>query len=288
MSTAMLTLKPTATVRLFPRLRRRAMPSDAIRDLIAGYRDFRAAHFDARRDARARDGGASGARCVRSTLRELSERGQNPRALVVACCDSRADPAIVFDTAPGDVFVVRNVANLVPPYTGVDFGHHGTCAAVEYSVAHLEVPLIVVMGHTQCGGAAAGLRKYGGDPNGDPAVFAANEATGEGFIGSWVALTKTSVREVCEKYDPDIRARMLEHELVRNSVRNLATFPFVRERMDKGTLEVIGAVFNVFDGTLTILDAETGEFVAPDIFDDDARASGGDDVAPDAKRAKAA
>ena len=184
--------------------------------------------------------------------------------------------------------MVRNVANLVPPYTGVDFGHHGTCAAVEYSVAHLEVPLIVVMGHTQCGGAAAGLRKYGGDPNGDPAVFAANEATGEGFIGSWVALTKTSVREVCEKYDPDIRARMLEHELVRNSVRNLATFPFVRERMDKGTLEVIGAVFNVFDGTLTILDAETGEFVAPDIFDDDARASGGDDVAPDAKRAKAA
>ena len=119
-------------------------------------------------------------------------------------------------------------------------------------------------------------------------MFAANEATGEGFIGSWVALTKTSVREVCEKYDPDIRARMLEHELVRNSVRNLATFPFVRERMDKGTLEVIGAVFNVFDGTLTILDAETGEFVAPDIFDDDARASGGDDVAPDAKRAKAA
>ena len=264
------------------------MPSDAIRDLIAGYRDFRAAHFDARRDARARDGGASGARCVRSTLRELSERGQNPRALVVACCDSRADPAIVFDTAPGDVFVVRNVANLVPPYTGVDFGHHGTCAAVEYSVAHLEVPLIVVMGHTQCGGAAAGLRKYGGDPNGDPAVFAANEATGEGFIGSWVALTKTSVREVCEKYDPDIRARMLEHELVRNSVRNLATFPFVRERMDKGTLEVIGAVFNVFDGTLKILDAETGEFVAPQKFEDDAGAAGGEDVAPDAKRAKAA
>lgn len=222
---------------------------EAMKDLVRGYRNFELRKNDT-------DGGLGVA------LKDLAERGQRPSTLVVACCDSRADPAIVFATSPGEVFVVRNVANLVPPFSGVDGAHHGTCAAIEYAVVHLKVKLILVMGHTQCGGAAAALRKYGNGANSDPKVFGANEATGEGFIGSWVSLAERSVCEVCDKYDPDIRGRMLEFQLVRQSVSNLATFPFVRSRIESGELDIRGSVFNVFDGTLRILQPD-GSFAPP-------------------------
>ena len=255
-----------------------------MRDLIAGYRSFRAAHFDDRSPSQSERATTSE---IPSTLRQLSEYGQNPRALVVACCDARADPAIVFDTAPGDVFVLRNVANMVPPYTGVDGAHHGSCAAVEYSVVHLRVPLVLVMGHTQCGGAAAGLRKYGNGPNADPETFAMNEETGEGFIGSWVALARESVCAVCEKYDPDIRARMLEYELVRQSVKNLMTFPFVRSRVEAGELEIAGAVFSVWDGTLKVLQPD-GSFASPadEVTEEKPRESDVEATTPAAKRSR--
>lgn len=222
---------------------------EAMSDLVRGFRKF---------ESRKNDAGEG----LGDAMKDLAERGQRPRALVVACCDSRADPAIVFATSPGEVFVVRNVANLVPPYSGIDAGHHGTCAAIEYAVVHLGVKLILVMGHTQCGGAAAALRKYGNGINSDPTVFGTNEATGEGFIGSWVSLAERSVCEVCNLFDPDIRGRMLEFQLVRQSVENLTTFPFVRTRMESGELDVRGSVFNVFDGTLRILRAD-GSFLAP-------------------------
>jgi carbonic anhydrase len=255
---------------------------EAMRDLVRGYKTFRAAHFS---DDAGRGNGTTGTSSVKDTLRELSERGQAPSALVIACCDSRADPAIVFATSPGEVFVVRNVANLVPPYTGVDGAHHGTCAAIEYSVQHLRVPLILVMGHTQCGGAAAALKKYGNGPNADAGFLGANEETGEGFIGSWINLAERVVCEVCEEHDPDIRARMLEFELVKNSVKNLHTFPFIAERVKAGELEIRGAVFNVFNGTLKILQPN-GRFVTPKDEDASDKSASADVAPPEAKRAR--
>ena len=251
------------------RTRARAMssPEREFERLLDGHRAFRRAHFAA----------SDGATDVPRALRALSERGQRPRALVVACSDSRADPAIVFDTGPGDVFTIRNVGSLVPAYAGLDGGHHGTCAATEYATVHLEVPVILVMGHTQCGGAAAGLRKYGNGPDADASVFGVNETTGEGFIGAWVALAEDAVRRVCERHDPGVRARMLEYVLVRQSVQNLLTFPFVKRRVDRGELVVKGAVFNVWDGTLEVLRAD-GSF---EQLDDDA-----EDARGEAKRAK--
>jgi carbonic anhydrase len=234
--------------------------SRAVVELLDGYRSYRAAHFDdASRACEDVD--------VRATLDALAREGQSPRALVVSCCDSRADPALVFDARqPGEIFVARNVANLVPPYEGVDDAHHGTLAALEYAVAHLRVPLVVVMGHTRCGGVAAGMKKYDDGPESDPDAFAVNEATGEGFIGSWVALTRETVRRTRKQTEGwkgmsnDERARVLERELVKQSVKNVASFPFVASRLANGDLAVMGAIFCIADGTLSTLNEDTGEF----------------------------
>ena len=150
-------------------------------------------------------------------------------------------------------------------------GQHDAELLLSYlTVPYLRVPLVVVMGHTRCGGVAASLQKYDDGPACDPHAFEANEATGEGFIGNWVALARETTRRTSRETEgwremsASERARALERENVKQSVKNVETFPFVASRVASGDLIVAGAVFDVADGTLRTLDDDTGEFTRVD------------------------
>ncbi len=167
--------------------------------------------------------------------------------MVIACSDSRVDPAQIFDTLPGEIFVVRNVAALVPPFeTGG--GLHGVSAALEFAVTKLEVAEIMVLGHGACGGCAAALS----------GAFAGAEPGEGGFIGKWVSLldeARETVKAKCGDSGPEA-AREMELEGVRTSIANLRTFPFVRDRLADGTLAIHGAYFAISDGVLHVMNAE--------------------------------
>lgn len=207
--------------------------SSAFEALLTGYQRFR----------------ASGWREQRERWAALSE-GQTPQVMVIACSDSRVDPSQIFDTSPGEIFVVRNVAALVPPYE-VGGGRHGVSAALEFAVTQLEVPEIVVMGHGACGGVAAALSQR----------FASAEPGEGGFIAAWIQLLDDARRRVVERYGegPDA-LRQLEFESVRLSLENLKSFPFIRPRIAAGKLKIHGALFAIADGVLHVLDEKTGEF----------------------------
>ena len=201
-------------------------------DLVRGYHRFRDRDYT-RQHARWMD---------------LAE-GQSPRVMVIACADSRTDPALVFDAAPGEIFVVRNIAALVPPFEEGG-GRHGVSAAIEFAVNQLEVPEIVIMGHGSCGGVNAALtQNFAGLPNGEG-----------GFIGHWVDLLDTARdRIVAEHGHGDEATRELELETVRVSLTNLRTFPRVAEREAAGQLTLRGAYFAIRDGVLWVMD-ESGTF----------------------------
>ncbi|RDE06180.1 carbonic anhydrase [Sphingomonas aracearum] len=201
-------------------------------DLIGGYHRFR-------------DTGWTG---QRARWTELAE-GQSPRVMVIACSDSRVDPAQVFDTSPGEIFVVRNVANLVPPFEN-DSGRHGVSAALEFAVTQLEVTDVVVMGHGSCGGVGAALSRRFSDA-----------APGEGgFIAHWVdMLDEARERIVAEHGTGPDAVRAMEHETVRVSLANLRTFPFVPEREAAGKLRLHGAWFAIAQGELHVM-GEDGAF----------------------------
>lgn len=176
---------------------------------------------------------------ARAEYEALALRGQKPHTLIVACSDSRADPALIFDAAPGELFVVRNVANLVPPYQ--PDGHlHGVSAALEFGVKVLEVSRIVVMGHALCGGVAA-MR------TGAPAICA-------DFVAPWVGQGVPAVRRACEAWPADVE-RASEEAVVRLSIENLRTFPWIAEREADGRLRLTGLHFGIADGALTALTA---------------------------------
>lgn len=203
-------------------------------ELIGGYHRFRTEGWSQQR----------------ARWAELSE-GQSPQVMVIACSDSRVDPAQIFDTSPGEIFVVRNVANLVPPYeTGG--GRHGVSAALEFAVTQLEVPEIVVMGHGACGGAHAALTQR-----------FANAENGEGgFIAHWVDMLEGArARILAEHGEGPAAVRAMEQETVRVSIANLRTFPFVAEREAAGKLTIHGAYFAIADGVLHVM-GEDGTFGA--------------------------
>jgi carbonic anhydrase len=177
--------------------------------------------------------------------------GQAPKVMVIACSDSRVDPATIFGTRPGEVFVVRNVANLVPPYEP-DGGRHGVSAALEFAVTALGVEEIVVLGHGMCGGVNAALTGALSDA-----------APGQGgFVAGWISLLdEPRARVVAEHGVGDAGQHALEQEGVRTSMGNLMTFPFVRSRVEAGTLTIHGAVFAITDGKLRVL-GENGVFEA--------------------------
>lgn len=175
--------------------------------------------------------------------------GQSPKVMVIACSDSRVDPATIFGSRPGETFVVRNVANLVPPFeTGG--GRHGVSAALEFAVTKLGVEEILVLGHGACGGISAALTR-------SPADAVPGEG---GFVANWISLLdEARDRVVAEHGIGDDGQRALEQEGVKVSIANLLTFPFVRERVDAGTLAIHGAVFAISDGKLRVMD-ESGQF----------------------------
>jgi carbonic anhydrase len=171
--------------------------------------------------------------------------------MIVACCDSRVDPATIFSAGPGELFVLRNVANLVPPWEPHG-DYHGTSAALEFAVTGLEVEHIVVMGHGQCGGIGAFLEGLHSD--GSP----------RGFIGKWMSLLNAArghaLRTASESSPAELQ-RAVEEEGIRQSLENLKTFPFITERVADGRLQLHGAWFAIATGQLTALDPASNAFV---------------------------
>lgn len=182
---------------------------------------------------------------------ELGENGQTPKIMLIGCCDSRVSPEVIFDARPGEMFVARNIANLVPPYQPDD-QLHGTSAALEYAVQALRVEHIVVLGHGRCGG----IRAFADD---------SQTALSPGdFIGKWITLIgpaaqRTGGRGRNESFE-DYLAR-LELASIQQSIENLRTFPCVRILEEKGRLQLHGAFFAVHTGVLMILDPATGQFI---------------------------
>ncbi|MET0241469.1 MAG: carbonic anhydrase [Sphingobium sp.] len=182
---------------------------------------------------------------------ELSE-GQSPRVMVIACSDSRVDPSQIFDTNPGEIFVVRNVAALVPPFETTP-GHHGVSAALEFAVQVLKVNEIVVMGHGLCGGCKAALTQE---------LREAPLGRG-GFVANWIEMLDDAREKVVAIHGEDHgrdALRDMECEAVKVSLANLRSFPCVQEKEANGTLKLIGSRFGIADGVLHILDETTGEF----------------------------
>ncbi len=172
--------------------------------------------------------------------------GQSPKTMIVGCADSRVDPSTIFAAAPGELFVVRNVANLVPPCVPPSASLHGTSAALEFAVTALGISDIVVMGHGGCGGVAASLAGADRQPVGQ-------------FIAPWVSLLDEARGRVLSD-SPEDRQTALEHEGVRQSLKNLRSFPFIADAVDDGRLGLHGAWFAIGTGELHWLNTETGTF----------------------------
>lgn len=167
---------------------------------------------------------------------ELYAKGQSPKTLVIACSDSRVDPSILLGTAPGEIFVIRNVANLVPVFD-CDMSHcHGTSAALEYAVRHLKVENIIVLGHSQCGGIKTLVEEHNHNHN---------------FIDTWLEIADTpEMRRLCQKHDNEEACSLCEKEAIRISMNNLMTFPFVAEVCREQRLKIYGWYFDLQHGKL--------------------------------------
>lgn len=183
-----------------------------------------------------------------SRYRELSERGQSPEVMVIGCCDSRVSPEVIFDAGPGELFVVRNVANLVPPYAP-DETAHGVSAALEFAVQVLRVKHIVVLGHAQCGGIKA-------------LVEPAEPLSPGDFIGRWMSLLHPTVEQTPRGAAEALAdfATRLEQRAVKTSLDNLMTFPCISVLVERGKLNLHGAYFGVARGSLAVLNPATGTF----------------------------
>ncbi len=205
--------------------------------LLAGYRNFMSGRFQTETER----------------YRELARDGQTPETLVIACCDSRSAPEIIFDAGPGELFVLRNVANLVPPYEP-DGQYHSTSAALEFAVQALKVKNIVVMGHGRCGGIKAALA-----PDAKPL------SPGD-FIGRWMNLLAPAAESVSSNtmMTATERQTSLERISIRYSIANLRTFPCIKILEDKGRLTLHGAWFDISTGELWAMNRETGDFERPE------------------------
>lgn len=196
--------------------------------LLDGYRQFRQAHLD-----------------EQAGLYRRLAKGQNPGVMMIACADSRVDPSAIFNAGPGELFVLRNVANLVPPYE-MGGGYHGTSAAIEFAVEYLKVRDIVIMGHGQCGGIAASLSA---------------QPVGQ-FIAPWVEMI-SSTRDAVLENNPDADAatlqQVLEFDAIGHSLQNLQSFPFVQAALDAGRIRLHGAWFSIASGELRWL-SHTNQF----------------------------
>lgn len=189
-------------------------------ELLAGYQRFKNGYFSENREK----------------LRQLAEE-QKPKHVLITCCDARMEPARIFDTEPGQMFVIRNVANLVPPFE-IEGSYHGTSAALEYAITVLEIPELIVLGHSRCGGIRA-------------LVLDSKKLPQDTFISRWMSI----VAPVAELANPNrlhdhATFNFCEQAAVGYSLRNLMTFPFIRERVEAGTLTLKGWHYNILTGSL--------------------------------------
>ena len=199
--------------------------------LIAGYRKFKSGRWPEERNL----------------YETLARKGQSPEYLVISCSDSRADPATIFNAGPGELFVVRNVAGIVPPFEP-DSGYHGTSAAIAFAVMQLQIKQILVLGHAQCGGIAAAI----------DGTLAADIP----FLKNWIALIGPALEHSAHIHDSAARHVAMERDCVRLSLENLMTFPFVAERVRDGRVRLNGARFGIADGRLEVFDPAAGGFAA--------------------------
>ena len=198
--------------------------------LIEGYREFRAGDFPVQK----------------ALYEELGTKGQKPKVMLIACSDSRADPSDIFNAYPGEMFVLRNVANIVPPVDPTE-GYHGTSAAIEFAVNVLKVEALVVMGHEACGGIAGCLAGMGHDPD-------------AGYVGKWVSIINDVRDRVLARNLPEDQVTFeMELEGVRQSLTNLMSFPFVRDAVESGRLSLQGAYFSIIKAHL-LMSNENGDF----------------------------
>lgn len=207
---------------------------DELVRFLAGFKRFRSKYFEGKN----------------SLYRKLSQNGQTPKTLIIGCSDSRVDPAILLSAAPGELFVVRNVGNLVPPFEEKP-GFHGVSSAIEFAVVNLKVENVVILGHRQCGGIRALMS---GVHNPAPS-----------FISSWVSIAEEAKQSVMEKYagaDNETLCAHCELESIRISMKNLRTFPFVQQAIEERQMNIIGAYFDLEDGRLLGLNETTGTFAA--------------------------
>ncbi len=196
--------------------------------LTDGYKVFRDGDFEAKR----------------GTYEDLVDQGQKPKVALIACSDSRVDPAIVMQADPGDLFIVRNVANLVPPYER-EGNYHGTSAALEYAVQHLGVEHVIILGHAHCGGIHS--------------LFEENSSDGEGdfFVPPWMSLVKSAylrVQGTMPDASDEVKARVCEQSAVLVSLENLMTFPCIQERVSAGQLRLHGWYIDIRSCSLQIYD----------------------------------
>jgi carbonic anhydrase len=206
---------------------------NVIEQLIAGYHRFRGGYYEANRER----------------LVDLARQGQSPKVAVIACCDSRVDPAVITDSQPGELFVIRNVANLVPPCEGEGIWH-GTSAALQFAVCGLEVEHLIVLGHARCGGIRSLLE---GRENEDE----------DRFIAAWMSIADEARQRALTRSDLqtfDERAHACELDAIAISLDNLQTFPWIRERMEQNRLQIHGWYYDILSGELLQRERNGGGF----------------------------
>jgi len=209
--------------------------SEKIKYLINGYHQFRKEYFST----------------DDSLYKDLSEQGQSPRFLIVACSDSRVDPAIVLNCKPGDLFVIRNVANLIPPYEK-DTGYHGTSAALEFGICGLQIRHLIVMGHSQCGGIRALMNRN-------------KEEELHSFVSKWMELAEEAKQEALSAAASlpfDEQVDLCSRAAVVHSIENLKSFPWIKERLEMKTLFLHGWHFNIAAGEISVYDPTVKQFKA--------------------------
>ena len=199
-------------------------------NLITGYQNFRAKPYKRQKDL----------------YEEVGKYGQQPDVMVIACSDSRVNPSAIFNAHPGEIFVLRNVANIVPPYDP-SAGYHGTSSAIEFAVKSLKVDAIVVMGHESCGGVSAYLAGVGAEDK--------NQDCEHSFLDGWIQILDTAHERLLETdADNADSQRQMEYAGVRQSLVNLMGFPFVEKAVTAGELSLLGAYFSIIEGRLLFAD----------------------------------
>ncbi|MFZ3228986.1 MAG: carbonic anhydrase [Pseudobdellovibrio sp.] len=198
------------------------MRNKEILKLIIGFRRFREKFFNSD-----------------NLLFDKLTTGQTPKTLIIACSDSRVDPALMASADPGDLFVIRNVANLVPPYESAHSGLHGVSAAIEFAVKGLKVENIVILGHRQCGGIRA--------------LVTGSHESHESFVGKWMSIAESAKKKVLKQFadaDLDTLCRHCEMESISVSLDNLKTFPFIIEAIASRQINIVGIYFDLEQGQL--------------------------------------